>query len=44
MEAEADLDSKIFKDFRFSGVIKRLRRAGRWTLLLPLKIAGVAQW
>jgi hypothetical protein len=38
MEAEYDLDSKIFKDLRFARVIKRLRRAVRWTLLIPLKL------
>jgi hypothetical protein len=44
MEAESHLDSKTLRIFGPTRAIKRLHRAGRWTLLLPLKIAGVAQW
>jgi hypothetical protein len=44
MRHTPDLDSKISRIFRSSRTIKRLRLAARWTLLLALKIAGVAQW
>jgi hypothetical protein len=38
------LDATISRVIGLARAIKGLRRAARWTLFLPLKPAGVAQW
>src|SRR5437667_10876285 len=38
MRSTPRLDSKISRIFRSSKTIKRLRHAGRWTLLFPSKV------